>query len=62
MPPAAEQRVPTSADQLRQRAAHHAVGRLGTIDEMADTVCYLLSAQSSFIVGQAISADGGWNV
>ncbi|WP_340314933.1 SDR family NAD(P)-dependent oxidoreductase [Rhizorhabdus argentea] len=47
-------------DQLRQRASFGLLGRLGTIQEMADTVCYLLSDQASFVVGQAINVDGGW--
>lgn len=47
-------------EMLKQRASYHAIGRLGTIDEIANTVCFLLSDQASFIVGQGISADGGW--
>jgi len=33
--------------------------RLGTVDEMADIVEYLLSDRSSYITGATIVADGG---
>ena len=35
------------------------LGRLGTTEEMADTVLYLLSDDASFITGQTICVDGG---
>ncbi len=35
------------------------LGRLGTADEMADTVLYLCSAASAFMVGHALAVDGG---
>lgn len=36
------------------------VHRMGTPEEMADVVVWLLSDRSSFVTGQAIAADGGW--
>ena len=33
--------------------------RLGTYDDVANTVIYLLSEQSSFITGQTLIVDGG---
>lgn len=41
-------------------AAMHPVGRMGTVDEVAATVVFLASRQSSFITGQTIYVDGGW--
>ena len=35
------------------------LGRLGTADEMADTVLYLCSSASAFRVGHALAIDGG---
>lgn len=35
------------------------LGRLGTANEMADTVLYLCSAASAFMVGHALAVDGG---
>lgn len=35
------------------------LGRFGTAEEMADTVLYLCSAASAFMVGHALAIDGG---
>ena len=35
--------------------------RFGEVDEVANLVCYLCSEESSYIVGQTIFMDGGWN-
>ena len=35
------------------------LGRLGTASEMADTVLYLCSSASAFMVGHALAVDGG---
>ena len=40
--------------------AQHPLGRLGTADEVADTVAWLCSDTSSFVTGQAIAVDGGF--
>ncbi len=37
-----------------------ALGRLGTVDDVANTVAFLASDQSSYITGQVIRVDGGW--
>lgn len=38
------------------------VGRLGTVDDVASAVKFLLSGESSFITGQTIVIDGGLTV
>lgn len=37
------------------------LGRLGTATEMADTVLYLCSGASAFMIGHALAVDGGLN-
>jgi NAD(P)-dependent dehydrogenase (short-subunit alcohol dehydrogenase family) len=37
----------------------HPIGRLGTCDEVADTVAWMASEQSSFMTGHALVLDGG---
>lgn len=39
--------------------AAHPVGRLGTVDEVADAVVWLCSDQASFITGETLRIDGG---
>jgi NAD(P)-dependent dehydrogenase (short-subunit alcohol dehydrogenase family) len=41
-------------------AALHALGRLGTADEVAQMVVWLCSDAASFVTGQALTVDGGW--
>lgn len=38
---------------------HSTVGRIGTVEDVADVVMFLLSDQARWIVGQTITADGG---
>ncbi len=37
------------------------LGRLGTPDEVADTVAFMASERASFITGSSVSVDGGYN-
>lgn len=39
--------------------ANYAMGRFGTAAEMASVILFLTSAESSFVTGVALSADGG---
>jgi NAD(P)-dependent dehydrogenase (short-subunit alcohol dehydrogenase family) len=44
----------------RQITARHPVGRIGTADEIAETVVWLCSDAASFVNGHALVADGGY--
>jgi NAD(P)-dependent dehydrogenase (short-subunit alcohol dehydrogenase family) len=35
------------------------MGRLGTVDDIASAVAYLVKDESSFITGQVLSVNGG---
>lgn len=35
--------------------------RMGTSEEVAQTILWLLGDQSSFVTGATIAVDGGWN-
>lgn len=51
----------THQDPATEKAfdALHPMNRMGTVQEVADTVVFLCSPAASFITGQALAVDGG---
>jgi 3-oxoacyl-[acyl-carrier protein] reductase len=49
-----------SKEDLQAIADDIPIGRLGTADEVAKTVSFLISDAASYITGQIISVNGGW--
>ncbi|WP_336024826.1 SDR family NAD(P)-dependent oxidoreductase [Halobellus salinisoli] len=51
----------TSDPELRKQIeSRHAMNRLGTPQEIADAVCWLCSAEASFVTGEALGVEGGY--
>lgn len=46
-------------DYVRMKVGGIPVGRLGEAHEIASAVCFLVSAQASYINGVALQVDGG---
>ena len=47
---------------LEHSKTTHALGRVGTVDEVAETIAFLASDAASFITGQTLAVDGGRSV
>lgn len=57
------QQMVASGDLSQEDCAKMApIGRLGTVEEIADTVLWLCSDHSGFIIGQSIAVDGGYTI
>jgi NAD(P)-dependent dehydrogenase (short-subunit alcohol dehydrogenase family) len=48
-----------SAERDAKRIADTPLGRLGTVEDIARAIGYLLGEESDFVTGQVLSADGG---
>jgi 3-oxoacyl-[acyl-carrier protein] reductase len=49
-------------DGLESAAKRIPLGRVGQPDEVADVICFLLSAQARYLTGQTVVVDGGMTV
>lgn len=58
-------RIVAGADEpetmRQQMAERQVIGRLGTADEIADTIVFLASDRASFFHGSAVVVDGGYS-
>jgi len=50
------------SDRRARLAAMHPLGRMGEPEDIAPMALFLISDQASWITGQAIAVDGGYNV
>lgn len=63
--PSLQGRINATADPIQARKdfiARQPMGRLGTIDDLVPMIVHLLSDESRFTTGQAISVDGGCTI
>jgi NAD(P)-dependent dehydrogenase (short-subunit alcohol dehydrogenase family) len=60
--PMVESAVKASPRLQQQLEAMHPIGRLGTAEEIAAAVVWLCSREASFVLGHALSVDGGYVV
>lgn len=51
-----------NAERDANRIARTPLGRLGTVEDIARTICFLASDESGFITAQALTVDGGLTV
>lgn len=54
--------VDTKAPQLLDEAERTPLRRLGTPEDIASVVAWLVSDESAFVTGETINASGGWYV
>ncbi|GAB3052889.1 SDR family NAD(P)-dependent oxidoreductase [Sediminivirga luteola] len=49
-------------DEIARSAAETTLGRLGSPDEVAAAIAFLIGDDASFITGATLTVDGGWSV
>lgn len=49
-------------EMRRQRLSSVPLGRLQTADDVADAVAFFVSSEASYITGQTLNVDGGWQM
>ena len=52
----------TPGEVLSELVGRVPMGRMGTTDEIADVFVFLASPLSTYVTGQSIVIDGGWQV
>lgn len=50
------------SERRSRLAALHPLGRMGEVEDIAPMALFLISDQASWITGQAIAVDGGYNI
>jgi 3-oxoacyl-[acyl-carrier protein] reductase len=52
-------RLLSSDDKKEKMGALHPLKRIGTVEDIANIACFLLTDQSSWMTGQVLGVDGG---
>lgn len=60
--PMVEDMLINQADEMEILVQQLPIKRLGKAEEIADVVLWLCSSKSTYVIGQAISVDGGYTV
>jgi NAD(P)-dependent dehydrogenase (short-subunit alcohol dehydrogenase family) len=60
--PMVEDMLVNQADEMEILVQQLPIKRLGKAEEIADVVLWLCSSKSTYVIGQAISVDGGYTV
>ena len=51
--------APAMSDPVRRRQVEAAVGKVGTAEQIAETIAWLVSPEADFVHGATLIADGG---
>lgn len=51
-----------SEQKMEANAQRHPLKRVGTVQDIADIACFLLSSKATWITGQVLQVDGGMSV